>query len=76
MQTPDIQLTKAQALSVGIALRHYLQQFDAETIRTAHPESCIGKCLLVYNRIENQQHGSHLEWNVNRVPAWAASLPC
>ena len=59
-------IKQEELTSVEVALLHFLNQFDPETVKNAAPTSCIGNVLRVYNRVENLQLGHDVNFRLDR----------
>lgn len=72
----NISLSDAEQIAIEVALRHYLNgNLDLIQANGYHPASNIAATVRVFNKVQNLQQGSHVDFAVDRVPTFLGHVP-
>lgn len=70
----EIKISANEGISVQIAIAHYLQHLvkelgSEELIKGIEtPTSSVQELVAVYNRIDNEACGRHIDYKLNAIP--------
>ena len=63
-----ISQTRAEWISVEVALGWYLDNLPVAQIAAAPETSAVRNILRAWNRARNISHGNHVDYNLDRLP--------
>lgn len=62
---------REQLVTLEVVLGSYLQAFTADAVANAAQTSALEKARTLFNQVQNLLHGSHLHYNITRLPLLA-----